>query len=939
MKRSPFFEKLAEIQAALDTKEDVANRFLRIEKVLDDPDIRRQFWMLLKDPVWLPILVQHNWFELNESEAATAYPWWPAKYLAEIASSRPKEVAAVITTLRYANLSILADFLDAAMKMPPGVSSTLVPWFQEHLDFPSLGIVYGKIGDFCRSLAENGFPDSSFSLASKVFFTLAQTAIVNDRAESDWVLSALDETLPAFAKFRAFDIIEKLVELIKTLIEKESAGNSQDDLSYIWRDAVEADGGRRDSRNRVVSLLRNSCELAIRHESSLLERIAQLLSNQPFSIFRRLRIHLIRVSGTPPLQKSAILDRESLWNHRLQHEYGLLVANCFGLLSGGEQEKWLGWLNEVPDLELGEAPEVARRAQFPRLHWVRDHLSGPWLDLYRTWHKELGDPEDFDRSVRSSWGSVSPIPVEQLLPLEFVEALRRVTEWKPDQQSLAIFADYEGLAGAFGDYITGNLQTAAQHADLLIEKKAVFVRVFIDRLTSAIRNGASFSLDSMIQLCEWVLKQPSNYDASTSTWSDEREWAWTKDAIASFLDQVCASKEQSKPRFAPAKYSERLWKLVHELSEAPSASYIVRETSAADLRITDFLNLGINSPRGKAIHAALEYARWVSLDRPDERRMSALPKFEALLQREIASDRRTPEVLAVIGAHIGLLYWIDKGWLKAHAAKLFDLEQINTDPQKAYGWAAWNAFLVWVQPHREFYSTFESQYSFAVTQSAHVSDLGKDRQGPMYRLGEHLVVLYGRGDFGQFANANVIRTFIKTAIAPLRAAAMRFVGTSLSEDAKLPDVEARLPDEVIERFQTLWDWYWKELGIEDVTSKRGDPEFGWWIASRQFPMHWAIPILEKYLSAGGSPEPDHLVLEAIATATETESASVVASLKHMLLRDHEPWRIHSSMESVRTILTTAIKSSSAQDSAVDLIDRLGRRGYLDFGALLTEKSI
>ena len=94
-----------------------------------------------------------------------------------------------------------------------------------------------------------------------------------------------------------------------------------------------------------------------------------------------------------------------------------------------------------------------------------------------------------------------------------------------------------------------------------------------------------------------------------------------------------------------------------------------------------------------------------------------------MLEWQIAPENRSFVGLAVIGSRIGLLYWIDKQWLEKNADRLFGLEKIEREPAAAQGWAAWNAFLVWVRPHIELYQIFKSQFAYAVEQAAKVKSL------------------------------------------------------------------------------------------------------------------------------------------------------------------------------------------------------------------------
>ena len=55
---------------------------------------------------------------------------------------------------------------------------------------------------------------------------------------------------------------------------------------------------------------------------------------------------------------------------------------------------------------------------------------------------------------------------------------------------------------------------------------------------------------------------------------------------------------------------EAIWSLIERLAHDSTESNILHEGSHEDPRTYDYLTLGINSPRGKAIGAALNVLDW-----------------------------------------------------------------------------------------------------------------------------------------------------------------------------------------------------------------------------------------------------------------------------------------------------------------------------------------
>ena len=342
------------------------------------------------------------------------------------------------------------------------------------------------------------------------------------------------------------------------------------------------------------------------------------------------------------------------------------------------------------------------------------------------------------------------------------------------------------------------------------------------------------------------------------------------------------------------------------------------------------------------MEAALKYARWIAnhLKTSENGRetvpdgFASIPEVQEMLEWQIDPDNRSAEALSVIGAYIGLLYWIDKDWLSKVADKLFDLESIEKTPPAVEGWTAWNTFLVYGNPHIEFYRIFRNQFAYTVEQAGKIEITESSRAQPMFRLGEHLMLLYGRGQLSLDDKEGILQHFLTNSNSEVRRYAIRFVGQSLKGDEKVPD-------EVVTRFQILWEEYWSEIGKTDAEDKSDAYLFGTWFSSGQFPPQWALEQLEKFIDIVPLPEPHDSIVEELAKIAQTDIVMTIQILDRIIRADREGWRIHGWQEPAMQILGAGIKSGNddSRRMTVDLINYLGRRGYTDFGELLDIENV
>ena len=150
-----------------------------------------------------------------------------------------------------------------------------------------------------------------------------------------------------------------------------------------------------------------------------------------------------------------------------------------------------------------------------------------------------------------------------------------------------------------------------------------------------------------------------------------------------------------------------------------------------------------------------------------------------------------------------------------------------------------------------------------------------------------------------------------------------------------------VPDEVVKRFQTLWDTYWPEVGKIDAEENSNDDLFGTWFSSGQFPEEWALKRLEEFIEVIPLPKSStSSVLEQLVKVACCDIERSIRILDRIVRADHEGWRIREWQESIMQILRLGVQCDNNETLSVtiNLINYLGRRGYTAFGELLSEKA-
>lgn len=937
--------------------------------LISSPQHEAHFFSQLENPHWIEPLRERGIFNHpprseQVGSGGVRFPIWPpSQYLARMAAHLPDEVALIFAGMETDNLSIVGDMLQGALTMPASAASTLTPKISHAAENGTLWVHFKDACDLCVHLAKGGEAKAALTLADALFTPHFKPGHEQPRHRDQyWYKAGLDKVIPVLVAREPGVLLRKMCDWLRRSIDatKRVERDSGADGSYWWRPAIEqhAQNLRDDFASAMVGFLRMGLEQAIRKRAISLGDALEIVDGYSYLVFRRLRIHLINefAEQAPELARQIMMDRSVFDDFRYKHEYAKLVGRRLDMLTPDERGEWFAWVDAGPDMRdfdesarerLGREPTDSDRTnrkeywQFEKLHCVRKHLDGERRIFYEAMHVKHGEPElaKFNTYVSAgAWGSISPMKVEDLDVLAFPEAVEKVASWKPEARRF-LGPDTEGLANTFREYVDANPEAFSAQADALIGRPANYVRVFLTQMAEAVKVGKQLDFASLFRLCRWVLDQPV---AKRTTLQEEAgalvdpDWQWTRDEISRLVKNICEAKADDAPKYTMEGLREELWHIVETLYRDPSRSNIVHDPSEDDPRLRDYLTLGINSPRGKALEAGLEYARWVAnhIKTPDGEHaivpdgFAAMPEVREMLEWQISKENRSFEALAIIGLHLGLIYWIDKEWLATNADRLFYLEGLKEEPALPHGWAAWNALLVWARPHIEFYRLFKKQFAYAVAEATRLELAEQSREQPMNHLGEHLITLYVRGQLGLDDDEHLLRRFLNDANPDIRRHTIGFVGRSIKDDQPLPD-------EFVARFRELWEMYWAGPGKKDAEQKPDAWLFGMWFASRQFPDAWALERLEAFVEVVPTPEPDHMVVERLAEIGITDIARTTRILDRMVRGDREGWRMHGWLKPARQILDVAMKSGGdARRLAEQTIDYLGRRGHTEFGELL-----
>ena len=911
------------------------------------------FFDKLTSPAWLKPLWKAGYFryppepDRDDERGTIVFPPWPeSRYLARMAAEVPNEVLEIILEiLETGNVRVHEDLVDAALAMPPELAVQLVEKAKVWASLPYQLFLPEKLGSLVAYLAKGGEVDKALELARVLLKPIPSTQTEVEleiggqkyrfpsepQAQFDlWQYEQiLKKDLPVLVQEAGIKAFDMLCDLLEEAIQLSGKEAPPEDYSSIWRLAIEDhEQNRHTLKDVLVSAVRDTGEQIARADPSKVPNLVQALETRPWKVFRRIALHLLR--QFPNAAPNLIVDRltnQSLFNDpSIQHEYRLLLKECFGMLSPNQQELILGWIEAGPE----EMESYRKIWQRNLLSLIQSQLPPNRRNFYNRLVAEFGEPEhpEFVSYITSWVGPTSPKSVEELSTMSVDGIVQFLKSWQPSGEVFG--PSPEGLGRQLSTVITENPERFASGAMKFEGLDPTYVRALLWGLWEAIRNGRKFDWGPVLRLCQWVMKQPREIPGRIVEISNaDPDWGWTRKTIAELLHEGFREREG----MIPFEFRPLVWEILYQLAEDPDP------TPEHEARYggsnMDPITLSINTTRGCAMHAVIQYALWV------RRHIEGLPDAAERLARGFGEMPEVREVLdkhldptidpslairVVYGQWFPYLVLLDRSWATNCVDKIF----LPRDSERQFWDAAWGAYIMFCRPYGDVFDILRNQYEIAVER---IEVTSRDVQSSSERhLAEHLMVFYWDGKLD--LEDLLFTKFWDRAPDALRGYALEYVGRSLYE------MKEEVPEKVLKRLVMLWEKRCRLAASSPENHKHEMAAFGWWFASGKFDDRWAIEQISEALKIADKVVVDYIVVERLAEITPQLPLQAVEVLAAIVRGDKEGWGILGWREEARDILEKALTSSNAEAvrKAEEIINELLAKGFLEFRDLLSQGS-
>jgi len=940
------------------------------------------FFDQLKSPDWIRPLWDAGMFRSPPEPVREGqyirFPFWPeSRYLVRMAARAPETVLEVALQIPSTeNVRVHEDLVDAVLEMPAHLAAKLVPKAKKWIELPYQLLLPEKLGTLMGHLAKGGQVKAALDLARSLLAVLPDPRATEKtggeetyqlppepRARFDvWEYKEiLEKNMPevvAAAGEKALTLLCDLLDSAIRLSQRNEKDTGLEDYSYIWRPAIEdhEQNHPHGLRDFLVTAVRDAAEQIAGVDPFQVHALVEMLEQRPWLVFQRIALHLLRICPTEvqALIAERLTDRSRFDEPGLWRAYALLAQKYFDQLSPDDQKAILGWIEAGPDLvELQGMreesaskhltdEEIKRSAKYWRLERLapfRDALPPEWKRRYDEWVAELGEPKHPEFvSYSEGWvGPTSPKSIDDLHSMSVEEIIAFLKTW----QSSGGFTDPspEGLGRELTVLVTSEPERFAVNAARFQGLDPTYVRAFLSGLRDAAKEKRAFPWPPVLKLCLWVMQQQREIPGRKSQYADlDPGWVWTRKTIASLL---AAGFEANPAVGIPFDLRSFAWEVLRSITDdlEPTQDYEARYGGSN----MDPATLSINTTRGEAMHAVVRYALWVRRhlgNEPDgkerlERGFAEMPEVREVLEAHLDPNQDSSlAIRSVYGQWFPWLVLLDRTWAAAYVSKVFPRDDSLSDLRNA----AWESYIIFCEPYSNIFEVLHDEYKQAIERLGTGSTQRRHLANPEERLAEHLMILYGRGRLALDEPDGLLPRFYAKASDALCGYAFA------TEGRRLYNTKGAVPSEILARLRALWEQRFNVAQADTSPSSHAAElaAFGWWFASAKFDDTWALDQLTQVLKLTPSEivsrmrGVDHRVVERLAKLVENNPRQVAGCLRLMIEGDVERWHLHSWREHTRTILATAIQSvdAEARQAAVDLVHRLGARGYFEFRDLL-----
>jgi len=908
------------------------------------------------DASWLEPLESIGYFRdlssrSNRGEMEERASWPASAYLKRIASEASTNIDLAMALQRVlsfipapGDFYSFRDVVDTALLLPREMRRGIVPFIQRAIG-NKLSIEFSNVTAIVTTLAEDGEIAASIRLFASIFSVFPNAVSQPKRSKYSTGLAPnsfmdawhykeqLEKCAPTLTRIAGLRFLSCLCQLLtdyQRLDNSRPEFQGPDDLSYIWRPAIEGhpQNSSDDVRDTLVTAIRDCAESIVSEKPESFNAVAEFLDEQQWFIFTRVLLYLLSAIRTAPLNLIAHYSMQPyLFSEvTVRHEYSLLLKKRFRVLTDEQRNTVLKMIENGPDKlsfvkamtrSNNESPsqeEIAAYVGGWKLDWlsfIADDLPVEWAAQYEALQKQLPPPlhPEFPYFTSSTFGlggqllHMAPGPSGD----DGSKTIECILNQIKHDGNEPTGTDLEHLMEKLQIAVEANPQSVLEH----IEEIATLPPSYLAVIAMALANRTgNFDTDLMSPLMRLGVNIAESLRRTEVLEERER----LRNSLTSILDQCFRDDNQ----MLEAEHLQHLRKIAESLL----STVILAPGQQAYGNSEDFdpLFWAINSVDGRIVENAIKLALRDRKLQGDIDFVEPRWLLQALSDLLAVMPQDEVRITAILGYRFPWLVHLSRAWATDKADAIFP-----RSPECRWRWeAAWCTYVGFSGAYNDVLEILKNQYAKAVSEVSTKHIFKKTRLHPEKDLAQHLAIYYWRQLLP--LQHPLIKEFLSHGSEPSIRAFISSIGRGMGE-------VKGIPTNVTDSLRELAEWMASAWKPRPKGANKALAAFGWWFPHEFLGnASWRLRILRSATKKAREIENIDCVLKELDLLAPTNPALVIDCLQGLTDGKPKESSVYYLASHSVGILDKAIgvANASTREKIGKIADYFGAKGHFEY---------
>lgn len=858
-----FYEKVIKIDHLLSSDKIDEKDLKGLELLLRSNSSRNYFWYNLKHAYWLPVLKESRFFEMLSKSSSNNNELYftqsfVSEYILNVVVKYPSQVIEIIKTTDTDNDRVIWNFVRIGLVLNAQDTAKLVPvvkkWMDELIVHSTL--FDSEIITWIKHLSDAQQFDAAFKLLKMLTTPKVQKPAKERDAEVEKILGKeRPKPIPAIEYYYLQQLLSeglthliendplKLTKILQSSLEKSISIEYRHikgglDLSYIWRAAIEdhpQNYEHYELNDALLVALRNSTEELVKRETASGIAVIKEYLKHKYSIFRRLSIHLLRLNyeSYSDFIKQFIKNKKLLKETDISHEYYILLRDIFEKLELSERTFIIDSIREIKSYDRKAKTEIQQKQiryhHLEKLHFFEKYLDADDKIYYDQLKQEFQGEKLRDTAVyhESYTGERSPLTLEEVNKKDLVELWDYFRSFRKTKKDFDAPSP-EGLARIFAAAVKKNPHKFLNE-DLipLTLFKPNYSYWFMNNVNELYKSEKYPELVPYIGNLLDFINRIIRIENIPKRFTDDMgiNFNGVKRRSLDFVQSLIKTQQKD----STAKHQDKIWEIIEYLCYYEWDPEKSIENTKTNM---DPYTLAINSVRGNALIAVIDYALWYASLTKDNysndikypNRLIGEERIQKLLDDKLTNKQDDPSLAihSVFGVYLANLAYLNYEWVKANTDKIFPEEK----DKEIYWMTAWGGYINASRFYTDLFTLLKPQYERALgylSKGEKTIPSGFGRS-PEDALSEHLIIACLNGHDDIRKPNSLLRKFAEIPNNPSITHAVQFIKNLAKDEMVFLEIADLNRKSFWSQAKELWEIRIKVVNKELKKKKRLDKE-------------------------------------------------------------------------------------------------------------------